>query len=107
MKNIKLLFLTALSLITVSLFAQSTENKKTEKVKFSCPMHADITSDKAGACSKCGMDLTKSKKEKMKMEMETMKIYSCPMHPEVTSDKASTCSKCGMNLKEKKGKTSE
>ena len=85
MKNIKLLFLTALSLITVSLFAQSTENKKTEKVKFSCPMHADITSDKAGACSKCGMDLTKSKKEKNNS-------YSCPMHADVTSNKAGTCS---------------
>ena len=102
MKNIKLLFLTALSLITVSLFAQSTEkqNKKTEKVKFSCPMHADVTSDKAGACSKCGMDLTKSKTEKNNS-------YSCPMHADVTSDKAGACSKCGMNLKEKKGKTSE
>ncbi|MEP7255505.1 MAG: heavy metal-binding domain-containing protein, partial [Ferruginibacter sp.] len=45
---------------------------------YSCPMHADVTSDKPGKCSKCGMDLTKSKKTEMKME--AMKMYSCPMH---------------------------
>jgi hypothetical protein len=28
---------------------------------YTCPMHADITSDKAGKCSKCGMDLKASK----------------------------------------------
>ncbi len=26
---------------------------------YSCPMHADVVSDKPGKCSKCGMDLTK------------------------------------------------
>ena len=29
---------------------------------YSCPMHPDVTSDKAGKCSKCGMDLVKNKK---------------------------------------------
>lgn len=32
---------------------------------YSCPMHADIKSDKPGSCSKCGMDL-KEKKMEMK-----------------------------------------
>lgn len=32
---------------------------------YSCPMHADVTSDKLGSCSKCGMDL-KEKKMEMK-----------------------------------------
>lgn len=45
------------------------------------------------------MDLTKSKKEQMKMEV--MKMYTCPMHPDVTSDKPGKCSKCGMELTEK------
>ncbi len=73
----------------------------TDTVKaYSCPMHPNVTSDKAGKCSQCGMDLTKSKKEQMKME--AMKMYSCPMHADVTSDKAGKCSKCGMDLKEKK-----
>ena len=34
---------------------------------YSCPMHADIKSDKPGACSKCGMDM-KEKKMEMKKE---------------------------------------
>ena len=73
----------------------------TETVKaYSCPMHPEVKSDKPGKCSQCGMDLTKSKKEQMKMEV--MKMYSCPMHPEVTSDKAGKCAKCGMDLIEKK-----
>lgn len=44
------------------------------------------------------MDLTKSKKEQMKMEL--MNMYSCLMHPEVTSDKPGKSSKCGMELAE-------
>ncbi|WP_436536541.1 heavy metal-binding domain-containing protein [Klebsiella pneumoniae] len=24
---------------------------------YSCPMHSDVTSNKPGKCSKCGMDL--------------------------------------------------
>lgn len=67
---------------------------------YSCPMHPEEKSDKPGKCSKCGMDLTLSPKEKMKMEV--MKTYTCPMHPDVTSDKPGKCSKCGMDLKEKK-----
>ena len=67
---------------------------------YSCPMHPDVKSDKPGKCSKCGMDLIKSKKEQMKMEV--MKMYSCPMHPEVTGDKPGKCTKCNMDLKEKK-----
>jgi hypothetical protein len=68
-------------------------------MNYSCPMHPEVTSDKPGKCSKCGMDLTKSKKENMKMEV--MNMYSCPMHPEVTSDKPGKCSKCGMDMAKK------
>jgi len=66
---------------------------------YACPMHPDVTSDKPGKCSKCGMDLVKSKKEQMKMD--GLKTYVCPMHADVTSDKPGKCSKCGMDLKEK------
>lgn len=34
---------------------------------YTCPMHADIKSDKPGSCSKCGMNL-KEKKMEMKKE---------------------------------------
>lgn len=105
MKILKMLMMAALIILSVSVFAQDTtkqkmktKSQKMEMMKYSCPMHPDVTGDKPGKCSKCGMDLTKSKKEQMKMEV--MKIYVCPMHPEVTSDKPGKCSKCGMDLKE-------
>ena len=102
MKAIKMLMMAALTIFSVAVFAQdSTKQKskmKMEQMQYSCPMHPEVTSKKPGKCSKCGMDLTKSKKEQMKMEV--MKMYSCPMHPDVTSDKPGKCSKCGMDLKE-------
>ncbi len=30
-------------------------------MNYTCPMHAEVMSDKAGKCSKCGMDLVKNK----------------------------------------------
>lgn len=32
-------------------------------VKYTCPMHAEVVSDKPGSCPKCGMDLVQKKKE--------------------------------------------
>jgi transcription initiation factor IIE alpha subunit len=105
MKSLKMLMMATLTILSVAVLAQDTTTKKikapkqkTEKVKYSCPMHSDITSNKPGKCTKCGMDLTLSPKEKMKMEV--MKTYTCPMHPDETSDKSGKCSKCGMDLKE-------
>jgi len=66
---------------------------------YCCSMHPDVTSDAPGKCGKCGMDLTKSKKEQMKMEV--MRIYTCPMHSDITSNNPGKCSKCGMDLKGK------
>jgi transcription initiation factor IIE alpha subunit len=82
--------------------ADSAMNKTNTVIttNYTCPMHPDVTSDKPGKCSKCGMDLTLSPKEIMKREV--MKIYTCPMHPDVISDKPGKCSKCNMDLKEKK-----
>jgi periplasmic mercuric ion binding protein len=79
----------------------SSTTVETEKTAaaYCCSMHPDVTSDAPGKCSKCGMDLTKSKKEQMKMEV--MKIYICPMHSDVTYDAPGKCTKCGMDLKAK------
>lgn len=106
MKPIKMLMMAALTIFSVTVFAQdSTKQKakmkmqKTQKMKYSCPMHADVTSNKPGTCSQCGMDMTKMKKDKM--AMGSTKAYACPMHPDVTSDKPGKCSKCNMDLKEK------
>ena len=104
MKNIIILLIA----ITTSFagFAQKAKanakaNKGTTIIStYSCPMHQDITSDKPGKCSKCGMDLSLSKKEIMKREV--VKLYTCPMHPDVVTEKDGTCPKCGMKLTEKK-----
>ncbi len=37
-------------------------DKNKESAAYACPMHPDVTSDKAGKCSKCGMDLVKTHK---------------------------------------------
>ena len=44
----------------LEIFGLADEVKAT-KAAFVCPMHADITSDKAGKCSKCGMALKEVK----------------------------------------------
>ena len=81
------------------------DSKKTEmnhskmemKNMYTCPMHADVKSNKPGECPKCGMKLMKKK-----MEMKTM--YTCPMHADVKSDKPGECPKCGMKLMKKEKK---
>lgn len=39
--------------------AAPVEAMPVEAAMYVCPMHPDITSDKAGSCSECGMDLVK------------------------------------------------
>lgn len=126
MKTLKI-SLFVLLMLTISL-AHSQDKKQTkvkqaqtEKAAYTCPMHADIKSDKPGACPKCGMDLTKMEVAKnhqccagMKMDSTKMgmrhdsmdmnhdkmdKAYSCPMHADIKSDKAGSCPKCGMALR--------
>lgn len=106
MKSIKMLLMATLTILSLAVFAQhktmhksKMDKHKMEQAKYTCPMHPGVTSNKPGKCSQCGMDLTRSKKEQMKME--TMKMYSCPMHPEVTGDKPGKCSKCNRDMKEK------
>ena len=91
--------------ITAS-FAGMAQESKTEKNavktatvqkgRYSCPMHPNEVSNMPGKCATCGMDLTKSKKEQMKMGV--MKMYSCPMHPGETFDKPGKCATCGMDM---------
>jgi Heavy metal binding domain len=44
---------------------QNSEGKgKNKKDTYTCPMHPEVRSDKAGKCSKCGMELVKKKAAK-------------------------------------------
>jgi hypothetical protein len=54
-----------------------------EEGKYYCPMHSDVTSDKPGKCTKCGMAMKK-------MDMETTTMYCC--------------TQCGMTMSPVKGK---
>lgn len=107
MKQI-IVVITGLVIMNISVYAQEMKSHQhhmdTTKVEkqieakadvYVCPMHSDVTSDKAGKCPKCKMDLVKRETKKpaaMKAQ------YTCPMHPEVTSDKPGKCPKCKMTL---------
>ncbi len=93
------------------------KHEQMEKATYTCPMHADLISDKPGECPKCGMTLVEKKMDKMMMKHDSSKMnmkhskmdhskmaktYVCSMHPKVTSDKPGECPKCGMALVEKK-----
>jgi len=98
----KTIFFLVTILTAIVGFSQMDQSKmKSEKtsasksIKYTCPMHAEVISNKPGKCPKCGMNLIEKK-------AEVKKVYTCPMHADVVSDKAGKCPKCGMNLVEKK-----
>lgn len=106
MKSLNMLMVAVFAIMSFSVLAQDGGEKNTsnskqqpQKTVYSCPMHPDVTSDKPGKCSKCGMDLKASTK--------TSQSYVCPMHPDVTSDKPGKCTKCGMDLVKAKEKTAQ
>jgi len=49
---------------------KTTQTATTGKELYVCPMHPEVTSDKPGQCSKCGMDLVKkeTKSDTMKSQ---------------------------------------
>ncbi len=101
MKTIIMLFIVTFAML--STFAQKNKSNLSassvgapKMASYSCPMHPNIVNDVAGKCPKCGMDLTRSKKEQMKRDV--MKLYSCPMHAEVVSNRPGTCAKCSSKL---------
>ena len=103
MKTLKIMFAILFAFaLTQTVQAQSNKSDRVKgqansivAVQYACSMHPDVTSDKPGKCSKCGMDLNLSKKEQLKLENVK---YSCTMHPEVISYENGKCPKCGKNL---------
>lgn len=99
MKSLQMLLMAALSIMTLTGFSQEKAGKKdttAHVVLYACPMHPDVTSEKPDKCSKCGMDLTLSPKEKMKKKV--VKNYACPLHADVLTKKPGKCPKCGSDL---------
>jgi len=99
MKKIMMLLIAALTISSVSVFAQEKAGKKDttqNTVLYTCTMHPDIKMDKAGKCPKCGMELSLSKKEEMKMAVT--KNYTCSVHADVISASSGKCPQCGKKL---------
>jgi len=99
MKKIMMLLIAALTISSVTVFAQEKAGKKDttqNTVLYTCSMHPDVKMDKAGKCPKCGMELSLSKKEEMKIAVT--KNYTCPVHADVVSDKSGKCPQCGKKL---------
>ena len=103
MKLFKALMMATLTVLFVPVFAQDTlkqkdqvSESKTKRIKYFCPMHPEVTSNKKGICPQCNMNLARSKKGQIR-------IYACPMKCE--GDKAyakeGKCPVCNMNLREK------
>jgi transcription initiation factor IIE alpha subunit len=99
MKKLMMLLIAALTISSVSVFAQEKAGKKDttqHTLLYTCSMHPDVKMDKAGKCPKCGMELSLSKKEDMKAAVT--KNYACPVHADVVSDKSGKCPQCGKKL---------
>ena len=47
------------SMMNKSMKSSSMKKSKSMATVYTCPMHPKVTSDKAGKCPKCGMDLVK------------------------------------------------
>ena len=101
MKRLIILMLMVAS--TTAIFAQKAKQETSKKGKsttamasYTCPMHPEVQSSKPGKCSKCGMDLTRSKKEQMKAEVTN--TYTCPMHSDVVSNDPGKCPQCNSKL---------
>jgi len=94
-----MMMIAALTISAVSVFAQEKAGKKDttqHTVLYTCSMHPDVKMQKAGKCPTCGMELSLSKKEEMKIS--ATKSYICPVHADVTGTSAGKCPKCGKKL---------
>ncbi len=80
--KISFLVVSALVLTLALNSCNSQDNKSTSteqnsaKVTYACPMHPEVTSDVAGKCPKCGMELVEKKAADKSMNMgnDTMNI---------------------------------
>ena len=60
----------------------TTLTRDSTKIKYTCPMHPEIISDKPGTCPRCGMELIKLEKGKKQTEpmQHKMGMMMSPMH---------------------------
>lgn len=104
----------AVSTVGTAQATPKSSKEETQKTNYVCPMHPEEMSSTKGKCSKCGMELVKTKKLKQnpavkgsQTSVSTEAKYVCPMHPKAIGKKGDKCPKCGMNLMLKEGEKSE
>lgn len=97
------MFLAISTAASAQVATKSTKNE-IQKTTYVCPMHPKEVSLKEGECSKCGMELVKTKQLKPNTAIkgsQTMNAvktkYVCKMDGQ-TSEKAGKCPKCGMAM---------
>ncbi len=99
MKTLKIIMVAVLTILSVTVFAQTKAGRKDTMQHtqlYTCAVHDTVAMKQPGNCPICGMKLNLSKKEELKMAQS--KTYVCPTHPAEVSDKPGKCSQCGMNL---------
>ncbi|MFT3703062.1 MAG: heavy metal-binding domain-containing protein [Agriterribacter sp.] len=93
----KIILFCSLFLCAVTVVSAQTKAGKLDTIThvryYTCSMHPEVMSDKAGKCPKCGMDMKLSAKEQFKESIT--KNYKCPVHVDVTSHDPGKCPKCG------------
>lgn len=99
MKSLKMLMMAALTILTISVFAQSNSTRsKKEQMKmevmktYNSPVQNDIKSDMPGKNKKGGSTSSLSSKEQMKMEV--MRGTPDTQYQNVAVDKSSNCPLC-------------
>jgi ssDNA-binding Zn-finger/Zn-ribbon topoisomerase 1 len=98
MKKLLILAIAALGCVA-SVYSQKkggVSDTAKHTVFYTCPMHKDIKSFKAGDCPKCGMKLQMSGKELAKAGV--MNNYTCPVHLDVMAHDPGKCPQCGRKL---------
>jgi len=84
---------------TTSMLAQEkgkskVEHQKTENAIYTCPMHADVKSDKLSNCTKCGMTLIKTDVKKgANQHCDMPKKRSCCPKETKVKNKETNCTK--------------
>lgn len=111
----RILTILVISSLVAPLISDRTSSGYQETTVYSCSMHPEVQSSKAGKCPKCGMKLI-ARKPSVSVDQkgpasqtpapgsrtfETVKQldeYTCTMHPEIRTSGAGTCPKCAMAL---------
>lgn len=110
----RILAILIVSFLVAPLISDRISSGYQESTVYSCSMHPEVQSSKAGKCPKCGMKLAAQKPASAEQKsaasqtapagQRTLEVvqqtdeYTCTMHPEIRTSAPGTCPKCAMTL---------